>query len=75
MHDQEGGLAITMPLVMAQVQNMNHACSQMKVRMKKKEIFPCVKHTSNMRFTWQLWNLKVKSDIRFVIFTTKLTKD
>jgi hypothetical protein len=26
-HDQEGGLTITMPWEMAQVQNMNHACS------------------------------------------------
>jgi hypothetical protein len=75
MHDQEGGLAITMPWEMAQVQNMNHVCSQMKVIMKKKEIFLCVKHTSNMRRIWQLWNLKVKSDLRFVIFITKLTKD
>jgi hypothetical protein len=39
-HDQEGGSAITMPWEMAQVQNMNHACNQTKVKMKKKEISP-----------------------------------
>ncbi len=41
-HDQEGGLVITMHWEMAQVWNMNHAYSQMEVRMKKKEISPCV---------------------------------